>query len=61
MGALDTARQPLVVFACIVDTPYAVVVRASMSIGVAYRQRREACWLVEPEFARDLRLRVSRR
>lgn len=60
MGALDTARQPLVVFACIVDTPYAVVVRASC-IGVAYRQRRGACWLVEPEFARDLRLRVSRR
>ena len=51
MGALDTVRQPLgVVSACIVDMPSAVVVRGSCM--VAYRQRRGACWLVEPEFAR---------
>ena len=52
MGALDTAHQPLgVVSACIVDMPSAVVVRGSC-IEVAYRQRRGACWLVEPGFAR---------
>lgn len=51
MGALDTARQPLgVVSACIVDMPFAAVVRGSC-IEVAY-QRHGACWLGEPEFAR---------
>ena len=58
MGASDTARQPLVVFACTAGMPYAGVVHVSC-IEVPCLGR-GACWLVALGSARGSRLRESR-
>ena len=58
MGASDTARQPLVVFAYTAGMPYAAVARVSC-IEVPCLGR-EACWLVGLGSGRGSRLRESR-